>query len=445
MLTEPHLVLHPELAALLRVHGAERPDVDVFYGDGVSSASTAAFQHLCKPEFDVTQLVAHDYAGLPLAIRGRALGVLLPAGPGGERAGSYAMLLRAIAGGLQVGRIAEVLGLRQPGAGMAPRADRLATLEILLAELSPDCFVRPGLAATTVEFCRRFDDPPPVTIVIPTAQARLGDDLPMVFGLLDSLCRTDWPMDRLHVLVGDDHPDGSGYDGRDWPFHVQRVTTARAGGPFNYAAKMNRLWRMAQTEHVVLMNDDMLVRGGGWLRALMCFAVDEGVGGVGGRLLYPNGTIQHAGMPGGVLGPCTHAFISMDANAPTYGDWAVVQREWSMVTGALFATRRSVLDLVNGFDERFTLDYNDADLCLRLRMLGLRIVYTPHAELIHLESATRTRSAPPPQGTALFLEKWGAFLKDDPSYHPRLTRSTPLIEPVPSAADWWRSYFNATT
>src|SRR5204863_7374526 len=113
------------------------------------------------------------------------------------------------------------------------------------------------------------------------------------------------------------------------------------------------------------------------------------VGIAGGRLLYPNGKVQHAGMPGGVFGLCTHAWIGEAADATTYQNWAVVHREWSMVTGAVLATRRSLLELIGGFDERFKLDFNDIDLCLRLRMLGYRIVYTPFAELTHYEKGSR--------------------------------------------------------
>jgi len=161
------------------------------------------------------------------------------------------------------------------------------------------------------------------------------------------------------------------------------------------------------------------------------------VGGVGARLLFPNDAIQHAGMAAGVLGPCTHVFTSMPALKPTYQNWALVHREWSMVTGAVFATRRSVLAEVNGFDERFSLNYNDVDLCLRLRLLGYKIIYTPHAELTHFESASRGKESSPAIQTALFMEKWQDFLRDDPAYHPRLTRDTPDVHPVLRAAEWW--------
>jgi GT2 family glycosyltransferase len=173
------------------------------------------------------------------------------------------------------------------------------------------------------------------------------------------------------------------------------------------------------------------------MRGLLTFAMDEGIGGVGARLIYPNETIQHAGMAAGVLGPCTHTFIGEQASKPTYQNWASVHRECSMVTGAVFATRTSILSQINGFDERFALNFNDVDLCLRLRSVGYRIVYTPHAELTHYESASRGKVSNPADQTALFMEKWQDYLRNDPAYHPRLTRSTSHVEPVFDDDDWW--------
>jgi GT2 family glycosyltransferase len=168
----------------------------------------------------------------------------------------------------------------------------------------------------------------------------------------------------------------------------------------------------------------------------MTFAVSEDVGGVGARLLYPNDTIQHAGMPGGVFGTCTHAFIGRPAALRTYQNWAEVHREWSMVTGAVFAVRKDVLRRVLGFDERFSLDFNDVDLCLRLRVLGYRIIYTPFAELTHYERASR-QAISAAEEVAQFIERWQDLLKDDPAYHPRLTRSSSDVAPVRSGNDWW--------
>lgn len=187
------------------------------------------------------------------------------------------------------------------------------------------------------------------------------------------------------------------------------------------------------------MNDDITVRASDWLQALLTFSMQADVGGVGARLLYPDGRIQHAGMPGGVYGLCTHAWIGEQADAPTYQNWALVHREWSMVTGAVFATRKSLLEEVNGFDERLTLDFNDVDLCLRLKMLGYRIVYTPHAELVHHEKSSRGDATWPASELALFLRRWQQFLDNDPSFNPGLSKSTHKIQPVEQHGQWWQA------
>jgi hypothetical protein len=442
---DPYAALNPELADLLHIYGAERPEVGIFYGDEViTGAPGEPWQYLCKPGFDQTQLLAQDYVGLPLAIRRHTIRELggLDASAGTARC--YDILLRAIAAGIGVERITEVLAVNPAQATHSLLNDRLVALRGVLPQIYPDCEIAPGLIDGTFELRRKFDEYPDVTLIIPTGQeayhgVKVKDpSQPMILGLLDGLCEANWPMARIHVLIGDDREDGSIYESRSWPFHLDRIVTTRPPDEaFNYAKKVNTLWRAARTEYLIILNDDLLVMEPGWIGALMTFAMDEGVGGVGARLLFPDETIQHAGMPLGVLGPCTHAFFGMPASKLTYQNWALVHREWSAVTGAVFATRRSVLAQVNGLDERFSLNYNDVDLCLRLRSLGYRIIYTPHAELAHFESASRGKERSPADQTALFMEKWQDYLQNDPAYHPRLTRDTSDIRPVLRAREWW--------
>jgi GT2 family glycosyltransferase len=101
-----------------------------------------------------------------------------------------------------------------------------------------------------------------------------------------------------------------------------------------------------------------------------------------------------------------------------------------VVTAAVLATRRSVLAAAGGFDPRFTLEFNDVDLCLRLRLLGYRVVYTPFAELTHREKASRGETPPAPEQVGLFLARWRDAIGDDPAFHPRLTRDRNAPEPV---------------
>lgn len=435
VIVDPKTRLHPDFERHVRMAASGRPDVDVFYGDHAVARGGGAFDPVLKPDFDRTQLLAQDYVAWPIVARGRLLRNM----PSPEHAGTAAtfeVLLHALSMDAGVMRIAQVLSVRPAPDRQATADDRQASLRRWLQTQHLDATLHPGRLPDTLEYRQTFHEFPQVTLVVPTRQ-EAGPDGPLIARFLESLEQTDWPKDRLSVLVGDDHADASAFD-RAWPVAVERVATTRAPGtPFNYAAKMNRLWPLARTEHVVLMNDDLVVRNPGWLKALMTFATDAGVGGVGARLLYPDDRIQHAGMPLGVLGPCTHAFIGQAATGPSYGNWADVHREWSVVTGAVFATRRSLLELVNGFDERFALDFNDIDMCLKLRMLGYRIVYTPHAELTHLESASRGFGGNHGGTIARFYERWRPLMADDPAYNPGLTRTETAIRPVVEAQAWW--------
>jgi GT2 family glycosyltransferase len=179
-----------------------------------------------------------------------------------------------------------------------------------------------------------------------------------------------------------------------------------------------------------------VVRRSGWIEALLTFALDRGVGGVGGRLLFPTGKIQHAGMIGGIFDVFAHPWYNRDAAEPTYGDWALTQRDGSAVTGALFATRKAVLEAVNGFDEGFALDFNDVDLCLKMRQLGYRIVYTPFAEMAHHESASRQTSFAPGSQIARFLRRWHDVLAEDPAYSPQLRTDIDVVAPRADATRW---------
>jgi GT2 family glycosyltransferase len=100
-----------------------------------------------------------------------------------------------------------------------------------------------------------------------------------------------------------------------------------------------------------------------------------------------------------------------------------------MVTGAVFATRKSVLDRVGGFVEQFALEFNDLDLCLRLRLLGYRIVYTPFAERVHYERASRGPGDTPPHELSRFRRRWHDIIVNDPAFHPRFSRNGYVLRP----------------
>jgi GT2 family glycosyltransferase len=423
----------PGFARLLQAAIHARPDVDLFYGDDADLGAPPGSRLRLKPEFNLPLLLANDYVGAPVVVRASALARLGGIDPAMGEAGLYDLVLRVHGAGLGVARVPQVLAAYPQRPSGVPPADRRRAVEAWIG--SRPFEVAPGLTPESLQLRRRFDTFPAVTLVVPTRQSGPAG-APYVSQLLDGLAATDWPMERLQVLVGDDSDAAAVFAPARWPFAVRRVATPRpAGEPFNYAAKMNRLWRASETEHLVLMNDDVAVCGPGWLKALMTFAMDLDVGGVGARLVFPDGRLQHAGVAP-VLSAPAHLWHAQSADRPTYQDWALLHRDWSMVTGAVFATRRSALEAANGFDERFSLEFNDIDLCLRLRLMGLRIVCTPFAELAHRERASRGETEVAGDQIALFFNRWREYLADDPAWHPGLSRDR--LDPAPvEAPDWY--------
>ena len=413
---------------------ATRPDVGIFYADHAGIRGTRPVRLHCKPGFNPSLLLAQDYIGFPLIIRASIFKKLHGLRPEFGRAAWYDLCLRAHEAGIAFERIPVTLAGIPEEQAVAGTDERRAVLERQLREQTLPFEVMPGRTAGSLRLARRFEIYPHVSLVIPTRQSRAEGGSPYIVDLLDSIARSTWPAEKINVVIGDDVEDDAVYRPGRWPFVVRRIITRPTPEqPFNYARKMNRLWRAVESDLLVLMNDDMVVRSPDWLEALFTFALEEDVGGVGARLLFPDNRIQHAGMIGGLFGGCAHPWFGKKADESTYGDWADVHRDWSVVTGAVFATRKSVLEAANGFDERFSLEFNDVDLCLRLKTLGYRIVYTPHAELIHYEKSSRGDRLPPGEEVALFLKRWRDFIGDDPAYNPQLTTRSFEVQPKPES------------
>ena len=195
--------------------------------------------------------------------------------------------------------------------------------------------------------------------------------------------------------------------------------------PFNFAAKVNFAARHARGEHLLLLNDDTEVINDEWMSAMLELSQQNEIGAVGGKLFYPDGRIQHVGVVLGIGGGACHVLAGHGGDAPGYFGSALVIRNYSAVTGACCMTRRAVFEEVGGFDERFALDFNDVDYCLRVGARGYRIVSTPFARLYHFEGASfgsREHIVNPAEIKAL-SDRWSAVIDADPFYNPNLTRS----------------------
>lgn len=211
-----------------------------------------------------------------------------------------------------------------------------------------------------------------------------------------------------------------------------RVRIIPAPGPFNYSAINNRAVAEARGEILLLLNNDIVVQEPDWLDHMVAQAVRPEVGAVGARLLYADGRVQHGGVILGVGGQppvAGNLYAGASAEDNGYYNHLRLARNLSAVTAACLAMRKSVFEEIGGFDaEHLAVAFNDVDLCLKIREAGYQIIWTPLAELVHLESASRGSDSAPANidrfaGEVAYMRKrWGEVLDRDPYYGPNFDR-----------------------
>jgi GT2 family glycosyltransferase len=194
---------------------------------------------------------------------------------------------------------------------------------------------------------------------------------------------------------------------------------------FNFSSMNNLAVKKANGGFVVFLNDDTSVIATDWIERMLEHARKPTVGAVGAKLLYPNNTVQHAGVLIGVGGITSHAFEGYDRNEKGYNGLLQSVHECSAITAACLMMRKNVFQEVGGFDENLAYSFNDVDLCLRLRKKGYKIIYTPHAELYHYTTSTRPYSVNVKE-IKYFIDRWrDLIIEGDPYYDQELSRIKP--------------------
>jgi glycosyltransferase involved in cell wall biosynthesis len=203
----------------------------------------------------------------------------------------------------------------------------------------------------------------------------------------------------------------------------------RIAGPFNYSRLNNLGVAAANGSIIALLNNDLEVKNDDWLAEMVSHALRPEIGAVGARLWYPDGTMQHGGVIVGAGGVASHAHAGI-RNEHGYFARAHLTQNFSAVTAACMVTRKVVYQNLGGLDEKnLPVAFNDVDFCLRLQNDGLRVVWTPHAELFHYESASRGLEDTSVKqrrflAEVAYMEKrWGERLQRDPAYNPNLSIS----------------------
>jgi O-antigen biosynthesis protein len=204
----------------------------------------------------------------------------------------------------------------------------------------------------------------------------------------------------------------------------QRVNVVRIEEEFNYSRLNNIAAKLVDSEFIFLMNNDLVVLNAEWLNVVVNESLaDPSVGAVGGKFLYPNGSVQHAGVILGLWGVAGHVHAGLAADAPGYAARAILAQELSAVTAAGMLVRADVFRQVGQFDEvNLKIAFNDIDLCLRIREAGYKIIWTPSFVAEHHESLSRgqddrlVKRARFEEEVNYMRERWGKELKSDPHY-----------------------------
>ena len=415
---------------------AAHPDVDVIYADEDKIDEAGGLcDHYYKPDWSPEHLESVMYTLHPLTVRTALFFEL-----GGFRiaysgAQDYDLMLRLSRRTDAIRHIPHVLYhwrkvLGSASAEIDAKPDALdagrRALENHVAEAYglDQATVEPGLLSGLRRVRHHIPHDLAVSIVILTNNRTIA--LPgrgrfvMVENLVESIVRTT-SCPRHQIIVVDDGNSPKRLADRYVALGVRLVSYASPTLNFNFSHKANFALRQIETDNVVFMNDDMEVRNGEWLAALVEFSHRPMIGACAGKLLHADGTIQHAGVVLGIYGAAAHIYHNAPGDIVGYNCYTHVIRNYSALTAACLATRKSVIHEVGGFDTRLAIDFNDIDLCLRMRRSHYRLVYTPFSEVVHFENASEERTSQNPCEIMLFKSRWQEIIERDPYYNPNLS------------------------
>jgi GT2 family glycosyltransferase/glycosyltransferase involved in cell wall biosynthesis len=425
-------LLTPDCLAELAIYYADHPKADIVYSDDDKiDARGRRYAPQFKPDWSPTLLLSWMYMSHVFSVRRslfRRLGGFRSEFDGSQ---DYDFALRAAEVARHVGHIPKILyhwravegstatsgeakpesmarGLRAVQEALDRRAVRGARA------VHPDWAALANVGMFDVLFP---DDGPSVTLVIPTR-----DQLELVRNCLESLEKTSYR--NYDVLILDnasEEPETLDFFRSLDPagkVRVVRIPSPAQG--FSFAHLNNQGVRHCSSDFVLFLNNDTEVIAPKWLSQMVGYARLDGVGAVGARLYFEDGTLQHAGIVHGYHeGLAGHAFRGLAPHDWGYLGFVRSAREYSGVTAACLLTPRALFEELGGFDEQnFAVAYNDVDYCYRVVKSGRTCIYCASAELWHYEGKTRGFDDDPAE-RANFRRIYGGWV--DRWYNPNLS------------------------
>jgi GT2 family glycosyltransferase len=438
-------LLQPQ--ALFRIaQSAVAQQPDFIYSDEalISKKDADILEFFCRPQFSLEMLRSQPYIVHLICFRRLFLQQI---GGLDERlriSQDYDLILRAAEQAEKIAHIPEILYLWRrvrSSAGHRMQSEVIDASTRILQRHLQRCNVAGCVAEA--EFFNTFDIRYPlrpglkVAIVIPTR-----NDWERVRRCIESIEATVSQAAWEIVII--DHRS-------DEPASLAYLDTLRpryqvipCGRAFNFSAINNRDVAAISGDfsHYLFCNDKIEAIEPGWLERMLELGQQPDVAIVGAKLLYPDRKrIRHAGVGVGLFTAAEYYGKSLEERMPDgrhnrgYQGSLICTHEVSAVTAACMLIRCTLFQQLQGFDERLAVSFGDIDLCLRARAAGYRVLFSPHATLIHHGSCSRGTGTAQLEAAALFRCRWKRYMDEgDPYYNPNLSDqsySWEIKEPLP--------------
>ncbi|MCB2016691.1 MAG: glycosyltransferase [Hydrogenophaga sp.] len=404
---------------------AADPQLDIVYTDEATLLDDGAVvSPFFKPDWSPEHHHSVNLLGRFLAVRKSMLLNLAVPCTGSSEADEYALSLAVSAQARRIGHLEDLLYVRRR-AGDVPAGGFFSSealeparqaLQTHLAATDPGVQVTAHLIPGSLQVRWPIPEGLEVTLLILTNMQEREvpgrGKLVLATNFVESIISRSTYQGYKIIVVDDGHvpEDLRALLAR----HGHSSATFVKEGEFSFAGKSNFATSLVQSGVVLLLNDDLEVIAPDWIEELVSHAVRPDVGVVGGKLLFPNDRIQHAGISTGLNGSAGHVFMNSPADVLEYGGYASVVRNYGAVTGAVMAYRKEFFERMGGFDEFFRVDYNDIDFCLRSVQQGFRVIYTPYALLYHFHNSSFKRKHDRSAEREEFLSRWQRLVDRDP-------------------------------
>ena len=273
----------------------------------------------------------------------------------------------------------------------------------------------------------RLERQPLVSIVIPTngqiRDVRFEPVVLVVNCVRSILERSTYDNYELVVVYDEDTDPSVLVELRE--LAGERLRLVEFSGPFDFSKKINAGAVRSKGEHLLLLNDDIEVTTPNWLERMVMYSDHEGIGAVGGRLVWGDGRLQHVGITF-EDSLAHHHYRGFSGEFKGYANSVRIARDVLGVTGACLMTPRALFEELGGLTSTFPVNFNDVDYCLKVHTRGQRIVYDPDLFMCHFESSSRDPEVDRWEVEQL-LERWRHVAAVDPYSSPHLRRGLPRV------------------